>query len=166
MAATRFSVGVQKLEEGHIRSRSRNGFLFWSAIIGASVFAAVHTPSLDAKVFKHKDLSWEWGLLSGAVLIFTVLMEMWRRWWGLFTRDGKMRSESLGVGEELLSLMRTFSKVRTKSDLEGRGGHVIGLETEVQNLGQGRELIPTIEKRGEQSHFAKSTDSQLFHWGF
>ena len=59
-------------------------------------------------------------------------VEVWRafkRQWGLFTRNGEVRSESLGVGEGLLSLMRTFSKFGIEGDLEEKGSHVIGLET-------------------------------------
>ena len=92
----------------------------------------MHTPSLNTKVFKHKVINWEWGLSSGAVVIFTVGMEMWKRWWGSFTRDGEMRSEWLGVGEGPLSLMRSFCKMRTESDLYEEVGLVDCLEMEVK----------------------------------
>ncbi len=113
-----------------------NRFLFWSVVIGAvSVFPAVYIPGLNTKVFKHKGITWEWALSFGAVVIFVLGTETWKaikRRWGLFARDGEVRSESLGVGEGLLSFTRSFSsKSRMESDLEEKGGHVLGLDKSV-----------------------------------
>ena len=113
-----------------------NRFLFWSVVIGAvSVFPAVYIPGLNTKVFKHRGITWEWALSFGAVLIFVLGVEMWKaakRRWGLFARGGEVRSDSLGVGAGLVTLTRSFSpaKVRTESDLEEKGGQVIGLDRE------------------------------------
>ena len=101
----------------------RNGFLFWSVVIGAvSVFPAVYIPGLNTKVFKHKGITWEWALSFGAVIVFVLGMEIWKavkRRWALFEKDGEVRSDSsLGVGEGLLRLSRSFSKQRMESDVE------------------------------------------------
>ena len=101
----------------------RNGFLFWSVVIGAlSVFPAVYIPGLNTKVFKHTGIAWEWALSFGAVFIFVLGTEIWKaikRRWALFEKDGEVRPESsLGVGEGLLRLSRSFSKQRMGSDVE------------------------------------------------
>lgn len=62
-----------------------NKFLFFAVAIGAiSVFPAVYIPGLNTKVFKHKGITWEWGLSLGAVIVFVIGVEMWkgmkRRW--------------------------------------------------------------------------------------
>ena len=103
-----------------------NGFLFWSVVIGAvSVFPAVYIPGLNTKVFKHQGITWEWALSLGAVIIFVLGAEVWKavkRRWGLFEKNGEVRSESLlGVAEGLVRLTRSFSKQRTESDLEEKG---------------------------------------------
>lgn len=107
----------------------RNRFLFWSVVIGAvSVFPAVYIPGLNTTVFKHKGISWEWGLSFGGVVIFVLGAEIWKaskRRWGLFAQDGEVKSEPLGFGKGLLSFTRSFSKARTESDLEDKGDHVI-----------------------------------------
>lgn len=103
-----------------------NRFLFWSVVIGAaSVFPAIYIPALNTKVFKQKGISWEWALAIGAVVIFVSGVETWKaikRRWDLFARDGEVRSESLGGREGFLSFTRSFSKRRTESDLEEKGG--------------------------------------------
>ena len=104
-----------------------NGFLFWSVVIGAlSVFPAVYIPGLNTKVFKHNGITWEWALSFGGVIIFVLGTEIWKaikRRWALFEKNEEVRSESsLGVGEGLLRLSRSFSKQRVGSDLEEKGG--------------------------------------------
>ena len=104
-----------------------NGFLFWSVVIGAvSVFPAVYIPGLNTKVFKHNGITWEWALSFGAVIIFVLGTEIWKaikRRWALFEQNGDVRSESsLGIGEGLVRLTRSFSKQWTESDVEEKGG--------------------------------------------
>lgn len=56
-----------------------NRFLFWAVVIGAaSVFPAVYIPGLNSAVFKHKAISWEWGLAVGAVAVFVLGVETWK----------------------------------------------------------------------------------------
>ena len=109
-----------------------NQFLFWSVVIGAlSVFPAVYIPGLDTKVFKHKGITWEWALSFGAVVIFVLGTETWKaikRRFGLFARDGEMKSDSPGAEKGLVSLSTSSSKLRTESDLGEKCGQVIGDE--------------------------------------
>lgn len=56
-----------------------NRFLFWAVVIGAvSVFPAVYIPYLNTSVFKHKGISWEWGVVFGMTILFVVGMEAWK----------------------------------------------------------------------------------------
>lgn len=56
-----------------------NRFLFWAVVIGtASVFPAVYIPGLNTAVFKHKAISWEWGLAVGAMAVFLLGVETWK----------------------------------------------------------------------------------------
>ncbi|KAK4215316.1 hypothetical protein QBC37DRAFT_439578 [Rhypophila decipiens] len=56
-----------------------NRFLFFSVVIGGfSVFATIYIPYLNTSVFKHKGISWEWGVVFGMTLIFILGMEAWK----------------------------------------------------------------------------------------
>ena len=81
-----------------------NRFLFYAVAIGAvSVFPAVYIPGLNTSVFKHKGITWEWGLSVGAIVIYVLGVEAWKackRYWGLFAMDGAV------VGKDPLDLRR------------------------------------------------------------
>jgi len=56
-----------------------NQFLFWAVTIGAlSVFPTVYIPTLNTKVFKHRGISWEWGLVVGMTIVFVLGIEAWK----------------------------------------------------------------------------------------
>lgn len=56
-----------------------NRFLFWSVIIAFfSVFLAVYIPGLNTNVFKHRGITWEWGLVFGGLVVFVVGVEAWK----------------------------------------------------------------------------------------
>ncbi|KAF5696968.1 potassium sodium efflux P-type transporter [Fusarium globosum] len=56
-----------------------NKFLFWSVVAGfVMIFPIVYIPYLNTEVFKHKGLSWEWGVVAGCVVVYIVLIEMWK----------------------------------------------------------------------------------------
>ncbi|KAF5664920.1 potassium sodium efflux P-type transporter [Fusarium denticulatum] len=56
-----------------------NKFLFWSVVAGfIMVFPIVYIPYLNTEVFKHKGLSWEWGVVAGCVVVYVALIEMWK----------------------------------------------------------------------------------------
>lgn len=109
-----------------------NRFLFWSVVIGAlSVFPAVYIPGLNTSVFKHKGISWEWGLSLGAVFIFVAGVEVWKaikRRYGLFDPTGRQTrvdDKALGFKQGFLSFSKSFSKARTESDVEKVGAREI-----------------------------------------
>jgi Na+-exporting ATPase len=56
-----------------------NRFLFWSVVGGfVMIFPIVYIPGLNTKVFKHEGLSWEWGVVLGAVVLYIALIESWK----------------------------------------------------------------------------------------
>ena len=103
-----------------------NRFLFWSVVIGAlSVFPAVYIPGLNTSVFKHKDITWEWALAIGAVVIFVAGVEIWKavkRRFRLFIGEEEVRQErkDLDLRQGFFTMARTlsFGKVgRSRSQL-------------------------------------------------
>lgn len=68
-----------------------NKFLFWSVVAGfVMIFPIVYIPYLNTEVFKHKGLTWEWGVVAGCVIVYVALIETWkamkRRFnWGIDT---------------------------------------------------------------------------------
>jgi len=56
-----------------------NKFLFWSVIGGfLATFPIIYIPYLNTEVFKHRGLTWEWGVVAGAVALYIVLIESWK----------------------------------------------------------------------------------------
>ncbi|KAJ1333981.1 P-type Na+/K+ transporter [Microdochium nivale] len=56
-----------------------NKFLFWAVMIGfLSVFPVVSIPTLNTTVFKHEQISWEWGIAFGGLVLFVLGMEAWK----------------------------------------------------------------------------------------
>lgn len=95
-----------------------NKFLFWAVVIGAlSVFPAVYIPGLNTDVFKHRGITWEWGLSFGAIIIFVLGAEAWKalkRQMGWFREDNAQdfatASESDFGLKSSLSTARSMTK--------------------------------------------------------
>nr|CAG8519102.1 4370_t:CDS:10 [Entrophospora candida] len=61
------------------RLYSDNKFLFWTVVGGALVsILALYIPGLNTQVFHQLGFSWEWGLVSGAIVIFEVFVEVYK----------------------------------------------------------------------------------------
>ncbi|CAH0058846.1 unnamed protein product [Clonostachys solani] len=59
----------------------RNQFLFWAIMIGFfTLFPLIYIPKLNTIVFKHSEISWEWGIVFIAAGIFFAGVEAWK--WG------------------------------------------------------------------------------------
>ena len=57
----------------------RNQFLFWAIIAGfITVFPTLYIPVINRQVFKHKGISWEWGIVFIEAGLFVVGVEMWK----------------------------------------------------------------------------------------
>ena len=103
-----------------------NRFLFYAVVIGAlSVFPTVYIPGLNTKVFKHKGISWEWGLSFGAVVLFVLGVEAWKackRSWGLFAEGDTVQRDPLNLRLGRWSFGKSISRSGTDST------DVVGLE--------------------------------------
>ncbi|KAG9253816.1 uncharacterized protein F5Z01DRAFT_130650 [Emericellopsis atlantica] len=56
-----------------------NKFLFWSVIAGfVMTFPIIYIPVFNTEVFKHRGLTWEWGVVAGGVVLYIALIESWK----------------------------------------------------------------------------------------
>lgn len=56
-----------------------NTFLFWSVVAGFVVtFPVIYIPYVNTTVFKHRGLTWEWGVVVGCVVVYIALVESWK----------------------------------------------------------------------------------------
>jgi len=56
-----------------------NKFLFWSVIAGFLItFPLIYIPVFNTEVFKHRGLTWEWGVVAGGVVLYIALIESWK----------------------------------------------------------------------------------------
>ena len=83
----------------------RNKFLFYSIMAGwVTMFPILYIPVLNDVVFKHKPITWEWGLVAVEAVLFFMGVEAWK--WAkrvfLRRREGKYQiaSSLAGVPEE------------------------------------------------------------------
>ncbi|EPS35585.1 hypothetical protein H072_10967 [Dactylellina haptotyla CBS 200.50] len=59
----------------------RNKFLFWAIIAGfVTIFPTLYIPVINHKVFKHEGITWEWGIVMVAAVLFFLGIECWK--WG------------------------------------------------------------------------------------
>ncbi|KAI0601170.1 potassium/sodium efflux P-type ATPase [Biscogniauxia sp. FL1348] len=57
----------------------RNRFLFWAVVAGFLItFPVVYLPVINVRVFKHTGITWEWGVVGAAVVVYVVLVEAWK----------------------------------------------------------------------------------------
>ncbi|PKS04934.1 hypothetical protein jhhlp_008300 [Lomentospora prolificans] len=57
----------------------RNKFLFWAIIIGfVTLFPLLYIPVINKVVFKHKGISWEWGIVFISAALFFMGVEFWK----------------------------------------------------------------------------------------
>ena len=62
-----------------LRTLLKNRFLFWAVVAGMfTPFLSIYIPVINTVVFRHKNLTWEWGLVSGSVVCFVALVESWK----------------------------------------------------------------------------------------
>ncbi|KFY17039.1 hypothetical protein V492_00899 [Pseudogymnoascus sp. VKM F-4246] len=75
-----------------------NRFLFWAVAAGFAItFPVVYIPVVNQVVFKHKGITWEWGVVVGCLAVYVAGVEAWKavkRRFGIF---GSERS-AVGVG--------------------------------------------------------------------
>jgi Na+-exporting ATPase len=74
----------------------RNKFLFFSIMFGfVTIFPVLYIPVINDTVFRHKGISWEWGIVFIATFFFFLGIESWK--WGkrVFFRR---RNAKMGIG--------------------------------------------------------------------
>ncbi len=56
-----------------------NKFLFWAVIAGFVItFPVVYIPVVNEAVFKHKGITWEWGIVVGCLFVYVAGIEAWK----------------------------------------------------------------------------------------
>lgn len=56
-----------------------NRFLFWAVVGGfLATFPVIYLPYVNVHVFKHQGLTWEWGVVTGCVVVYIALVEAWK----------------------------------------------------------------------------------------
>jgi len=56
-----------------------NPFLFWAVIAGfVTIFPTLYIPVINTKVFKHKGITWEWGIVVVESILFFAGCETWK----------------------------------------------------------------------------------------
>jgi magnesium-transporting ATPase (P-type) len=80
----------------------RNKFLFWSIMAGwITMFPILYIPVLNDVVFKHKPITWEWGIVAVEVVLFFIGVESWK--WAkriFFRRQAKKSTALASVRDE------------------------------------------------------------------
>jgi Na+-exporting ATPase len=79
-----------------IRDVWRNKFLFFSVLFGfVTLFPLIYIPVLSTTVFKHTGISWEWGIVFIAALLFFLGVEAWK--WGKRVFFRRRRPEQYAI---------------------------------------------------------------------
>ncbi|KAF2172012.1 hypothetical protein M409DRAFT_50610 [Zasmidium cellare ATCC 36951] len=68
----------------------RNKFLFWAIMAGfITIFPILYIPVINRQVFRHTGISWEWGIVFVASLLFFLGVEGWKWAKRVYFRRGK-----------------------------------------------------------------------------
>ena len=95
-----------------------NRFLFWSILAGViTIFPILYIPGLNRVVFRHEPISWEWGIVFVATLLFFGGVEAWKFAKRVYLR--KQAKKKTGGVTDLES--RVFGRYMSigRSDSEG-----------------------------------------------
>ena len=80
----------------------RNKFLFWSIMAGwITMFPILYIPVLNDVVFKHKPITWEWGIVAVEAVLFFVGVEAWKWAKRVFFRRRARKSPHLTPLEQI-----------------------------------------------------------------
>lgn len=137
----------------------RNQFLFWAIMLGfVALFPILYIPVLNDTVFKHKGISWEWGIVFICAALFFGGVEAWKFGKRVFFR--RQAAKSRGIAFKDMDIEdRVFGEylVGPDEDTGGGGGGVEGesgvldVEKAVGAGGEGRGLsaVGKAEKQVE-----------------
>lgn len=91
----------------------RNQLLFWSVIGGfVTVFPVIYIPVINKSVFKHIPMKWEWGVSAGGLIIFVMLVELWK--WAKRVYYRKF-TDYYKVKDPQAALDKPFSRYNTRT---------------------------------------------------
>jgi P-type Na+/K+ transporter len=91
-----------------------NKFLFWAIVIAFfSVFPVIYIPVLNETVFKHKPITWEWGIVFGGLILFLLGVEGWK----FMKRKLMRRGNNMGkFGRRVKSFVTDESRISASAD--------------------------------------------------
>lgn len=75
----------------------RNQFLFWAIMAGfITIFPLLYIPVINTVVFKHKGITWEWGIVFIEAMLFFAGVEAWKLGKRIYFRrkDRKAKAKS------------------------------------------------------------------------
>ncbi|KAK9390772.1 hypothetical protein V1515DRAFT_591509 [Lipomyces mesembrius] len=136
-----------------------NKFLFWAVIGGfLGTFPVIYIPVVNKDVFKHLGLSWEWGVVAGACVIYIVVVESWKAvkrrtglWSGKLTVTQEvMHAVEHGATAGSVSVVSTLSS-RPSSSHDGYMVEV-GSEEGPKLVDQNKENIELVNVRTRHVH--------------
>lgn len=56
-----------------------NGFLLWAVVAGFLItFPVIYIPVVNETVFKHRGITWEWGVVFGCLVCYVAFVEAWK----------------------------------------------------------------------------------------
>lgn len=114
----------------------RNKFLFWAIMLGfVTLFPVLYIPVINDQVFKHKGITWEWGIVFICAGIFFAGVEAWKFGKRVFFRRRAKTKKGISFGD--LSIEdRVFGEYLVGDGSEGDEGEG-GVEDVEKAVGQG-----------------------------
>ncbi|KAI1315931.1 Na+ ATPase [Mortierella claussenii] len=97
----------------NLKTLRRNKMLWLSIVIGAIVvIPCIYIPGLNHNVFKHTSISYEWGIVIAALVLFMLFSDLYK-----FIKRKTMKPLSIRANSELeMERMRTFASQHTQCD--------------------------------------------------
>ncbi|KAG0053107.1 Na+ ATPase [Gryganskiella cystojenkinii] len=97
----------------NLKTLKHNKMLWMSIVIGALlVFPVVYIPGLNHNVFKHSAMTYEWGLVLAALVIFIAFAEVYKKIKTLLMKPLGLEAN----GQAEMDRMRTFTLQLTHTD--------------------------------------------------
>ncbi|KFH40258.1 Sodium transport ATPase-like protein [Hapsidospora chrysogenum ATCC 11550] len=118
----------------------RNQFLFWSIIGGiVTMFPILYIPGLSTVVFKHKGISWEWGIVFVESILFFLGIESWKLAKRVYFRR---QAKKKRVGKNVDLEERTFGHYFTQGKPSSNGDESPNVESDAEKA-VGKPASPT-----------------------
>ncbi|KAF9584771.1 hypothetical protein BGW38_005245 [Lunasporangiospora selenospora] len=97
----------------NLKTLNQNKMLWLSVVIGALlVFPVLYIPGFNTNVFKHSPLTYEWGLVLAAVVIFNAFAELYK-----WIKNKVMKPLGLEANSQAeMDRMRTYMTQNTQTD--------------------------------------------------